>query len=152
MRYIARHRAKGFKVLDLMIVFAAITLVLNLGWPSYANFAVRTKHTEALATAYAAKQAVASTCMEDSSISRLDNHRAGFEPEPSAYVRTVTITGDCNRPVITVIALAGDKVPETEFRISGEVAGRSGNFSWKCVGDAPAKHLPEECRGAASFL
>jgi Tfp pilus assembly protein PilE len=152
MRHLAFQRAKGFKVLDLMIVFATTTLILNLGWPSLSDFAVRTKHTEALTTAYAAKQAVATTCMENSSITGLDNHKAGFEPEPSPYVRTVNIAGDCKHPVITVIAHVTGKVPETEFRISGKQDGRSSNFLWECVGDAPAEHLPEECRGAASML
>jgi type IV pilus assembly protein PilA len=150
MHRIARNRARGFKVLDLMIVFAATTLILSLVWPSYSDYAVRSKLTEAIMVAHAAKQAVGSTCMVDPAITMLDNHRAGFQPKPSVHVRSVSISGGCRNPTINLIAQATGESEEIEFRIIGRLEERAGNFSWTCIGNAPAEQLPSECRGANS--
>jgi hypothetical protein len=64
----------------------------------------------------------------------------------------VSIAGDCKRPVITVVARETGKATETEFRISGKLDGSAGSFLWECVGNAPAKHLPDECRSATNML
>ena len=74
--------------------------------------------------------------------------RLGLSADPGIGGRQGT--GLAGNPTINLIAQATGESEEIEFRIIGRLEERAGNFSWTCIGNAPAEQLPSECRGANS--
>ncbi|MEE8577483.1 MAG: prepilin-type N-terminal cleavage/methylation domain-containing protein, partial [candidate division Zixibacteria bacterium] len=93
----------GFTLIEL-IIFVAVTSVVLLGAQSwYANHTIRIKIAEALSTADSAKKAIKITCTEDTSIAALTNNLVGYNLPTSLYAKSVTLSGSCTSPIITVL-------------------------------------------------
>lgn len=137
---------RGFKALDLLIVVAATSLCLILGIPTHANYAVRSKVSEALAVAHEAKTAITITCTEAPRNTSLNKHLAGYTFHPSAYVKSVTFNGPCLSPVIVVLTANTGAPTDPTLTITGDFSVNARNISWICESDGLEAHLPAACR------
>lgn len=141
----------GFTLIELMIVVAIIAIILTLALPVYTNYSIRTKIGEALSVADSAKTAVASTCMENPTLTGLDNEAVGYFYDTfnsSTWVATINVTEDCSEPVITIVTRdTGAPVPDPEITLTGLLNLSGGDFSWACASpNAPNYLLPSTCR------
>ena len=136
----------GFTLIELMIVIAIISILLALALPAYTDYTVRTKVSEGMSVAGAAKLAVGESCQTDSSIS-LDSNTVGYSFASSTYVASVEISGTCTYPYIYVTTQGTGAATDVAFYLDGHYDEGDGSFIWNChheVGDKA--HLPEDCR------
>ncbi len=140
--------AKGFTLIELMIVIAIIAIILTLALPVYTNYSIRAKLGEALSVAAAAKTAVAATCNEHVTLPALDNDLAGYGYSPSTWVQSIEISGPCTEPVITVLTQDTGAQPDPQIVLTGAFATSTSAINWVCTSDAEDFQLPPTCRGS----
>lgn len=147
-RCISATNATGFTLIELMIVVAIIAIILTLALPVYTNYTIRTKIGEAISVAAAAKAAVASTCMEDPTLTGLDNSLVGFDYGGSTWVETINVTENCLEPVITIRTQnTGAPAPAPEITLTGSFTNNTGRVTWTCASpNAPNYLVPSTCR------
>ncbi len=138
----------GFTLIELMIVVAIIAIILTLALPVYTNYSIRAKIGEALSVAAAAKTTVAATCMESPNLTGLDNEAVGYAYDQSTWVESITVSEDCDVPVITIVTRnTGAPAPVPEIRLTGTLENNGGMVSWTCVSpNAPNYLVPSTCR------
>ena len=78
----------GFTLIELMIVVAVIAIILTLAIPTYSNYSIRVKISEAISLTEAAKAAVESFCQDDRTITSLNNQLARFRQNKEASLRS----------------------------------------------------------------
>ena len=138
---------KGFTLIELMIVVAIIAIILTLALPIYSNYTIRAKIGEALSVANAAKTATSATCVEDPTLTGLDIDKAGHSFTESPYVRTMTVTGPCTAPVITITTQnIGLSNVDPVITLTGDFPVGSGRVNWTCTANVSNTYLPNECR------
>ena len=137
---------RGFTLIELMIILAVIAIILTLAIPTYSNYSIRTKMSEALSLAEATKAAVTSFCKQDRLVTNLGEHMADFEFQSSKYVKKITLGGSCHAPIITMTTLATGAKPSPVLTFTGNFAENADQITWACVSSGLNIHLPESCR------
>ena len=138
--------AKGFTLIELMIVVAVIAIILTLAIPTYSNYSIRVKISEAISMTEAAQTAATSFCQDDRTITSLNNQLAGYEFQASKYVQNIILSGDCDAPIITMTTRATGARPNPVLTMTGDFANKSDQIKWTCVSSGLNIHLPESCR------
>jgi len=138
--------ARGFTLIELMIVLAVIAVVMTLAIPTYSNYSIRTKMTEAVSQLEGAKAAASSTCQKDRTISEITNDMAGYDFKSSKYVQDIVLGGTCETPTIIMTTQRTGAKPNPVLTITGSFANNAGQITWICVSSGLNIHLPESCR------
>ncbi len=142
----SRSQIGGFTLIELMIVIAIIAIILTLALPVYTNYTIRAKIGEALAVSAAAKTALAATCHEDQTLTGLNTTKAGYNFTTSTWVESITMSGDCVTPVITILTRDTGASVDPIITLTGSFVDGSGSVTWTCTSNAPNYHLPDTCR------
>jgi type IV pilus assembly protein PilA len=146
---------KGFTLIELMIVVAIIGILAAIAIPAYQDYTVRSKVTEGLTLASAAKLAVSETWQSNGDLAPLISALGNPNCAPNVsycfvatkYVRNISINGGANgNGGITITyetalpgslpALAGGNVMMLTPSINNALlaAGAAGNIDWACTG------------------
>lgn len=150
--------SRGFTLIELMIVLAIIAVLLALALPAYQDYTIRSKVTEGLSVAAAAKLALAESCQSDPLLEISSNDDAGYSFSPSQYVLSVEVLAECSTGTMAVFIQTQNTGADSDPGIllttnpalinfvSYSVLGLS-QVSWTCFGvaDSPAQ-LPADCR------
>jgi type IV pilus assembly protein PilA len=141
---------KGFTLIELMIVVAIIGILAAIALPAYQDYTIRTKVSEGLSLAAAAKLAVAETFTSTGSLPA-DNQGAGLPAAAaitSKYVTSVTVAG----AVVSILysaALGGSPTMNAQTVTLTADTSNAGSIKWACAiaGDTTRyKYMPAECR------
>ena len=134
---------QGFTLIELMIVIAILGILIAIALPAYQDYSIRTKKSECLSVAAAAKLAVAETFGSGATMTAIDGTRAGYNFVQSDYCASVVIAAGA----ITATTVNTGATTETAFRLTPQTADASGRINWVCTfTGGPATQVPSECR------
>ena len=142
------RKQKGFTLIELMIVIAIIGILAAIALPAYQDYTIRTKVSEGLSLAAAAKLAVAETAQSQGIFATdvADNTAAGYDFTGNPqYVDSVVIADG----VITVTTQNTGATDDPVLTLTPNQATLDDIIDWTCeftLGEA--RHVPAECRNA----
>ncbi|MEZ2418680.1 pilin [Luteibacter sp. RCC_6_2] len=142
--------ARGFTLIELMIVVAIIAILAAIAIPQYQDYAKRAKVSEGIVLADAAKYAVAESYGSRGSFPTTPAE-AGYQTGASTYVSQVTIK-DHGIIEVTFRNIDPNQIDGKNFTLTPTASG--GIITWSCNGAAgfgtpgslTAKFLPGTCR------
>jgi type IV pilus assembly protein PilA len=140
---------KGFTLIELMIVVAIIAILAAIAVPQYQNYTKRSKVTEGLALADAAKLAVSETYQTNGTFPT-DQAGYGYTTGETTYVKSLVI-GDKGVLTVTYQNIADDINNRTIILTPSVSASAiqwscNHNKGWGSTGNVPPQYLPATCR------
>ena len=142
---------KGFTLIELMIVVAIIGILAAIALPAYQDYTVRTKVTEGLNLAAAAKLAVAET-FQSNGVLPANNQDAGLPVDTSIaskYVKSVTVGANGKISITYSTKMGGNPdMNNSVVTLTPDTTTKEGSITWVCaIGDSTRyKFMPAECR------
>lgn len=145
MKNMKRAAQQGFTLIELMIVIAILGILIAIALPAYQDYSIRTKKSECLSTAAAAKLAVAETFSSGTLMTNIDGTAAGYAFGGSDYCASIAISGGA----ITAVTQNTGATAETTFTLNPTATAGSGHIEWTCTySGGTAAQVPSECRGS----
>jgi len=141
---------KGFTLIELMIVVAIIGILAAIALPAYQDYTIRSKVTEGLSLAGAAKLAVAETLASTGSYPTT-NALAGLPVDTTItgkYVTSVTV-GAAGKLTVLYSGVLGGNPTMNAQTITLTPLDNGGSVSWTCAianDTTRFKYVPAECR------
>jgi type IV pilus assembly protein PilA len=141
--------ARGFTLIELMIVIAIIGLLASLGLPMYQDYTLRAKLTEVILAATPAKTAVTEAAQVGSAMPE----KLTLDAQSSDLVDSVSYTRDASNTTVGVITVkikdGHPRIGNKTVQLKGTLAN-GGQISWVCgpgsTDGVEAKYLPASCK------
>ena len=137
---------KGFTLLELMAVVAVIGILLAIALPTYADYSARSKVTEGVSLAGAAKTAVSEYRLSTSQWPS-DNAAAGLPAAASITGNDVGSVAVSGAGLITVTFASMDPALHAKTLVLTPAYG-GGSMTWSCNTGSTLEeqYLPADCR------
>ncbi|MEI2431274.1 pilin [Lysobacter yananisis] len=144
-------KQQGFTLIELMIVIAILGILIAIALPAYQDYQVRTKATEGLNVAAAAKLAVAEAANDNGGVDKIKTADVSysFTKDSTKYIETIAI-GDAG--VITVTTKGTGATTPIVFTLTPTANTDKTAIDWACKGTGGDKvsQLPSSCRPKAT--
>jgi type IV pilus assembly protein PilA len=137
----------GFTLIELMIVVAIIGILAAIAIPAYQDYIVRSKISEGLNMAGAAKLAVAET-YDSTGVMPTANGMAGLPSAASIIGSYVASIGVGANGVVTInynSSVGGTPTANLTHMILTPTS-TEGSMKWACSGTMSNKYRPSNCR------
>ena len=145
-----KKNMQGFTLIELMIVVAIIAILLVIAIPAYQDYTIRTRVSEGVNLAAAAKLAVSETTLDRGGQIPTTNGAAGYESPTTDFVQSITVGGGGAIAVLLTNdtrlgGAAGGTLTFTPTLVNG-ASGQPTAIEWACTSGIQAKYLPSACR------
>jgi len=137
-----KKQQKGFTLIELMIVVAIIGILAAIAIPSYQDYIKRSKVSELLNVASAAKTSISEYFITNGQLPD-DRTTAGFSNVSTKYVSGMT-WASTGADKGLMISGKGD-VSDVVVRLV-PTAMTKGNIDWKCTAKQGTQYVPASCR------
>ena len=146
MRIYTMKKQQGFTLIELMIVIAIIGILAAIAIPAYQDYTVRSKISEGLNMAGAAKLAVAETF--DSEGTMPTNNAGAGLPGAGSITGTYVASIGVSDGVITIHynGSVGGKPTANNTTMTLQPSSNEGSMTWTCTGSMANKYKPANCR------
>lgn len=144
---ICHNKAKGFTLIELMIVVAIIGILAAVALPAYQNYTYKARVSEVVLAASACRTAVSEVVASTGSFPTTNV----CGPIASQYVASVT--NAANTGVITATAATSTELGGASGEtivLTPDAIQNSAIPGWTCTGSIPAELLPGSCTFAAA--
>ncbi|MBQ0961990.1 pilin [Ideonella sp. 4Y11] len=151
VRTSSRRFARGFTLIELMVVVAIVGILAAVALPAYQDYVARAQVAEAVELGAGVKQPLMSFGNENKTWPT-----GGFiapPGDPSASQIQATIKGRYSEVTPSVSGVYPDgtvQVKVTEGRAAGfyvKYVTADGGITWTChTGDVPARYMPNACK------
>ena len=138
--------ARGFTLIELMIVVAIIAVLAAIALPAYQSYAIRARVAEALVLAAAPKGTVAENIANNGGVVG-ENSCRGIAVESPGTANLALISCDSATGELTFVTSPAARNIVLHFTPSTPSSGTIGT-TWSCraANPADAPYLPSECR------
>lgn len=139
------QRAKGFTLIELMIVIAIVALLVAIALPAYQDYTIRAKVSEGVLAAAPAKLAITeiATARAVLPTAVTDNAYAAWVSHASTHVASIDIVNG----VITVVTDNTGAAADPTLEFQPVQTSLESPITWRCVRiTGENKHVPAGCR------
>jgi type IV pilus assembly protein PilA len=137
--------AKGFTLIELMIVVAIIGILAAVALPAYQDYSIRARVSEVILAASSCRADVTEYVQLNASMPS-DSSDISCQSQQTQYVSSV----DWNGSTITATATSSDELGEagglTVTLLPTGNSDLSNVQSWECSGTIPVEFLPGSCK------
>ena len=138
-----KNNQQGFTLIELMIVIAILGILIAIALPAYQDYTIRTKNTECLNVAAAAKLAVSETAQDRGSLNLVTSTNTGYSFTASDYCNRVAVGAN---GVIGMTTRSTGATANAVHTLTPAMPAGSGRIEWTCASSAPDSQIPAECR------
>ena len=143
-------KQQGFTLIELMIVVAIIGILAAIAIPAYQDYMIRSKISEGLNLAAAAKLAVAETYDSTGRYMQgtTPNNASYGLPDADSIVGTyVTSIGTTAGTGVITITYFNVKPTDVDGKtVTLTPTASAGSMKWECSSSIASKYLPSNCR------
>ncbi len=135
--------ARGFTLIELMIVLSIVGILAAIATPVYFNYVARAQFSEALSLASGVKAAVGDAYRQEKELTGLDSGEYSIPAQGDtggAYVDHITVENG------KIIAYFNDASALSGDTMTLSPAATDGAIKWTCISTAPADKIPSSCR------
>lgn len=140
-----KKNMQGFTLIELMIVIAIIAILLVIAIPAYQDYTIRTKVTEGMNLAAAAKLAVAETAAAEGGLTNVTTANSGYN-FPAAGTDYVSAIAIADGGEITVTTTNTGATTDPELTLAPTQSEPSAPVTWECTATGEPQHVPSTCR------